>query len=71
MLKWITLIIGLIILALGIVVLIEGSQEIVGIVIIAISALVILLGIGLLLKKKTKPQKVAPAPEQDEEPPVF
>jgi threonine/homoserine/homoserine lactone efflux protein len=72
MLKWITLIIGLIILALGIVVLIEGSQEIVGIVIIAVSALVILLGIGLLLKKKAETQKSTPAAtEPDEEPPVF
>jgi threonine/homoserine/homoserine lactone efflux protein len=71
MLKWMTLIIGLIILALGIVVLIEGSQEIVGIVIIAVSALVILLGIGLLLKKNVKPQKTATTTEPDEEPPAF
>ena len=72
MLKWMTLVIGLIILALGIVVLIEGSQEIVGIVILAISVLVILLGIGILLKKKVKTQKSTPAAtEPDEEPPVF
>ena len=72
MLKWMALVIGLIILALGIVVLIEGAQEIVGIVIIAVSGLVILLGIGLLLKKKAKTQKSTPAAtEPDEEPPVF
>jgi len=72
MLKWVTLIIGLIILALGIIVLVEGSQEIAGIVIIAISVLTILLVIGLLLKKKAKPQKITPATtEPDEEPPVF
>jgi arginine exporter protein ArgO len=78
MLKWIALIIGLIILALGIVVLIEGSQEIAGIVIIAVSGLVVLLGIGLLLlKKKPKTQKSTPktkvttTAEPDEEPPVF
>ena len=67
-----TLVIGLIILALGIVVLVEGSQEIAGIVILAVSGLVILLGIGLLLKKKAKTQKSTPAAtEPDEEPPVF
>ena len=72
MLKGMTLIIGLIILALGIVVLVEGSQEIAGIVILAVSGLVILLGIGLLLKKKVKTQKSTPAAtEPDEEPPVF
>jgi hypothetical protein len=72
MLKWMTLIIGLIILALGIVVLVEGSQEIVGIAITAVSGFVILLGIGLLLKKKVKTQKSTPAAtEPDEEPPVF
>ena len=70
--KWLTLVIGLIILALGIVVLAEGSQEIVGIVILAVSVLVILLGIGLLLKKKAKTQKSTPAAtEPDEDPPVF
>ena len=70
--KWVTLIIGLIILALGIVVLVEGSQEIVGIVVAVISGPVILLGIGLLLKKKVKTQKSTPATtEPDEEPPVF
>jgi uncharacterized membrane protein len=72
MLKWLTLITGLIILTLGIVVLVEGSQEIAGIVITAVSVLVILLGIGLLLKKKTKTRKTTPAAtELDEEPPVF
>ena len=72
MLKWLTLVTGLIILALGIVVLIEGSQEIAGIVITAVSVLVILLGIGLLLKKKAKTRKPTPAAtEPDEEPPVF
>ena len=72
MLKWMTLVTGLIILALGIVVLVEGSQEIAGIVILAVSGLVILLGIGLLLKKKVKTQKSTPAAtEPDEEPPVF
>jgi hypothetical protein len=72
MLKWMTLVTGLIILALGIVVLVEGSQEIVGIVILAVSVLVILLGIGVLLKKKVKTQKSTPAAtEPDEEPPVF
>jgi hypothetical protein len=72
MLKWMTLIIGLIILALGIVVLVEGSQELVGIAITAVSGFVILLGIGLLLKKKVKTQKSTPAAtEPDEEPPVF
>ena len=71
MLKWMTLIIGLIILALGIVVLVEGSQELVGIVITAVSGFVILLGIGLLLKKKAKPQKIITTTEPDEEPPVF
>jgi len=72
MLKWMTLVIGLIILALGIVVLVEGSQEIAGIAIMAVSVLVILLGIGLLLKKKVKTRKSAPATtEPDEEPPVF
>ena len=72
MLKWMTIIMGLIILALGIVVLLEGSQDIVGIVIIAVSGLVILTGIGLLLKKKAKTQKSAPvATEPDEDPPVF
>ena len=72
MLKWMTLVIGLIILALGIVVLVEGSQEIAGIVILAVSGLVILLGIGLLLKKKVKTQKSTPAAtEPDEDPPVF
>ena len=78
MLKWMTLVIGLIILALGIVVLFEGSQEIVGIVITAVSVIVILLGIGLLLKKRVKTQKITPettkvttTAEPDEEPPVF
>ena len=72
MLKWMTLVIGLIILALGIVVLVEGSQEIVGIAITAVSGFVILLGIGLLLKKKVKTQKsTSAATEPDEEPPVF
>jgi hypothetical protein len=72
MLKWMTLVTGLIILALGIVVLVEGSQEIIGIVILAVSVLVILLGIGVLLKKKVKTPKSAPAAtEPDEEPPVF
>jgi hypothetical protein len=73
MLKWMTLVIGLIALELGIVVLFEGSQEIAGIVIIAISGLLILVGIGLLLlKKKAKTQKSAPATaEPEEEPPVF
>ncbi len=78
MLKWMTLVIGLIILALGIVVLIEGSQEIVGIVIAVISSPVILLGISKLLKKKVKTQqpteattKAITTAEPDEEPPVF
>jgi hypothetical protein len=72
MLKWMTLVTGLIILTLGIVVLVEGSQEIAGIVILAVSVLVILSGIGLLLKKKTKTQKSTPAEtEPYEEPPVF
>jgi len=74
MLKWLTLVIGLIILALGIVVLVEGSQEIAGIVILAVSVLVILLGIGLVLNKKVKTQKSTPSTataEPDEEPPVF
>ena len=72
MLKWLTLVIGLIILALGIVVLVEGSQEIVGIVVAGISGAVILLGISKLLKKKVKTQKITPATtEPDEEPPVF
>jgi hypothetical protein len=72
MFKWLTLTTGLIILALGIVVLVEGSQEIAGIIIIAVSAPVILLGIGVLLKKKLKTRKNAPATaEPDEEPPVF
>ena len=73
MLKWMTLVIGLIALALGIVVLFEGSQEIAGIVIIAVSGLLILVGIGLLLlRKKSKTQKSAPATaEPEEEPPVF
>lgn len=70
--KWMTFVIGLIILALGIVILVEGSQEIVGIIIIVVSGLVILLGIGFLLKKKVKTQKTTPATtEPDEEPPVF
>jgi multisubunit Na+/H+ antiporter MnhG subunit len=71
MLKWMTIAIGLIILALGIVVLVEGSQEIVGIVIAVISGPVILLGISKLLKKKAKPQKIITTTEPDEEPPVF
>lgn len=79
MLKWIAPIIGLIALALGIVIFFEGSQETTGIAIIAISAIVILVGIGLLfLKKKPKTGQSAPvkteAPETaepDEEPPVF
>ena len=73
MLKWMTLVIGLIALALGIVVLFEGSQEIAGIVIIAVSGLLILVGIGLLLlKKKAKTQKAKPTTaEPEEEPPVF
>ena len=72
MLKWMTLVTGLIILALGIVVLVEGSQEIAGIVILSVSVLVILLGIGLLLKKKAKTQKsTLAATEPDEDPPVF
>lgn len=73
MLKWMTLIMGLIALALGIVVLLEGSQEIVGIAIIAVSSIVILVGIGLLLlKKKLKTQQSTPAAtEPNEEPPAF
>jgi uncharacterized membrane protein len=72
MLKWLTLVTGVIILALGIVVLVEGSQEIIGIVILAVSVLVILLGIGILLKKMAKTRKTTPAAtEPDEEPPVF
>jgi hypothetical protein len=72
MFKWLTLITGLIILALGIVVLVEGSQETAGIIIIAVSGIVILLGIGVLMKKKLKTRKSAPATtEPDEEPPVF
>jgi nitrate reductase gamma subunit len=70
--KWLTLVIGLIILALGIVVLVEGSQEIVGIVVAGISGAVILLGISKLLKKKAKTRKTTPAAtEPDDEPPVF
>jgi len=72
--KWLTSIIGLIILALGIVVLIEGkgSQEIIGIVIIAVSIIVILVGIGLLLvTKKLKSQKASTPADPEEEPPVF
>ena len=61
MFKWLTLIIGFVALALGMVVLVEGSQEIAGIAIIAVSALIILAGIGLLLlKKKAAIRKGAP-----------
>lgn len=75
MLKWATLFIGLIILALGIVILVQGSQKVAGIVIAAISTPVILLGIGILLKRKPTPTKVntkvVTTTELDEEPPVF
>ena len=77
MLKWLTLVIGFIALALGIVVLFEGSQEIAGIAIIAISGLLIVVGIALLLlmKKKARLKEATSTAKEttkpEEEPPVF
>ena len=77
MFKWLTLIMGFVALALGVVVMVEGSQNIAGIAIIAVSGLIILTGIVLLLlKKKGTVHKGATtdtpaASEPEEDPPVF
>ena len=58
--KWAILVMGLITLVLGIVLVVQGSQWIIGVVVLVISVPVIILGIKQLGLKR-KPEKETPA----------
>jgi uncharacterized membrane protein HdeD (DUF308 family) len=70
--KWAILGMGLITLALGIVLVVQGSQWIIGVVVLVISVPVITLGIKQLgLKRKAKKETPAEAtPEAQNKPPA-
>jgi len=70
--KWAILVMGLITLALGIVLVVEGSQRIIGIVVLVISVPVIFLGIKQLgIKRKPKQETPAEAnPDTQNKPPA-
>jgi membrane protein implicated in regulation of membrane protease activity len=72
--KWAILVMGLIPLALGIVLVVQSNQWIIGIVVLVISVLVIILGIKQLgIKRKPKketPVEAEATPETQNKPPA-
>ena len=71
--KWAILVMGLIVLALGIVLVVEGSQWIVGVVVLVVSVPVVFLGItkmGIKRKPKQETPPTLSATETQNKPPA-